>query len=359
MGDADLAPYGAGRAGAEPSFTDTTFRGKAVRAASLQVALPAGDVVVTVAQTTLRREQAQRRLLTAMAWPNLAVIGATLLVVVFGVRLGLQPLREIEDDIARRSASDLRPFDLTAAPAEIRPMLRRLNELFALVLEASQVQQRFIADAAHQLKTPLAGLRNQVDLAVGEGAATIDTGWLERVDQATGRLGHLLDQLLAYTRAEAADPSSLAVEPVDLAQVVEASASEFLDAALAKDIDLGFDIEPARTPGVRWMLHEALANLVDNAIRYTPLGGIVTVRCGVDGGRPFVEVEDNGPGIAPDQRERVFERIYRVPGSSGDGCGLGLPIVHEIARRHGARVELHAVETGGLRVRMSFGAAPG
>lgn len=359
MGDADLPAYGSPAAVGQPSMVDAVFRGRPVRAASLRVALPHEELLVTVAQTTRRREQAQRQLLAAMVLPNLAVVGVTLLVVLVGVRLGLKPLQMVEEEIARRSPADLRAFDVQSVPGEIRPMLRRLNELFILVEQAAQLQQRFIADAAHQLKTPLTGLRNQVDLALGPGAPAPDAEWLSQVDEATGRLGHLLNQLLAYARAEAAVPGVGPAEVVALDELVEASASEFLDAALAKDIDLGFDIAPAAVVGVRWMLHEALSNVVDNAIRYTPRGGVVTVRCGLTKGRAFVEVEDNGPGIDETQRERVFERFYRIAGSTGDGCGLGLAIVREIAHRHGAEVELHAGKSGGLRVRMAFGAATG
>jgi two-component system sensor histidine kinase TctE len=357
IGDAEL-PAAALRPHAldEPAFSDAVYQGRPVRVAVLRAKTPAQELQITVAQTTLRRQQAQRQLLAAMVVPLLAVMAATLLAVLFGVRRGLLPLLEVEAEIASRSASDLRPFDPDHSPAEIRPMLRRLNELFQMLEQAAHLQQRFIADAAHQLKTPLAGLRNQVDLAIGDRAALLDQAWLGRVDQATSRIGHLLNQLLAYARAEATDADSGANTGVALDELAEASASDFLDAALLKQIDLGFDIAPATVQGVRWMLKEALANLVDNAIRYSPPGGVVTVRCGCDPSsrRPFLEVQDSGPGIPAEQRSLVFERFYRIPGTAGDGCGLGLPIVQEIARRHGADVGLHAVATGGLRVRIDF-----
>jgi two-component system sensor histidine kinase TctE len=357
IGDADL-PAAALHPQAldEPAFSDAVYRGQPVRVAVLRTQAPLRELQITVAQTTLRRQHAQRQLLAAMVVPLLAVVAATLLAVLFGVRRGLLPLLEVEAEIASRSASDLRPFDPERSPAEIRPMLRRLNELFLLLEQAAQLQQRFIADAAHQMKTPLAGLRNQVDLAIGDRAAVLDPAWLGRVDQATSRIGHLLHQLLAYARTEAPAADSGAPASVALDELAEASASDFLDAALVKQIDLGFDIAPATVQGVRWMLKEALANLVDNAIRYSPPGGVVTVRCGCDphSRRPFLEVQDSGPGIPAEQRSRVFERFYRMPGTAGDGCGLGLPIVQEITRRHGAEVALHAVASGGLRVRIDF-----
>lgn len=360
IGDADL-PAATLRPHAldEPAFSDAVHQGRPVRVAGLRAKTPTQDLQITVVQTTLRRQHAQRQLLTAMVVPLFAVMAATLLAVLFGVRRGLLPLLEVEAEIASRSASDLRPFDPERSPAEIRPMLRRLNELFLLLQQASQLQQRFIADAAHQLKTPLAGLRQQVDLAIDDQAAAHDPVWLGRVDEATSRIGHLLNQLLAYARAEATDADAIPSENVALDELAEASASDFLDAALLKQIDLGFDIAPATVPGVRWMLKEALANLVDNAIRYSPPGSVVTVRCGREprSGRPFLEVQDSGPGINAEQRSRVFERFYRIPGTPGDGCGLGLPIVQEIARRHGADLALHTVPGGGLRVRIEFPAA--
>lgn len=357
IGDADLPTMAQGRSAATPQFGDATVRGKPVRMAAQRASVRGQMLDMMVAQTTRRRREVQRTLLLAMLWPNVAVVVLALLAVGFGVRRGLQPLTAVEREIASRTASDLRPFDLMAVPGEIRPLLQRLNELFDLVRQASRQQQRFIADAAHQMKTPLAALRNQVDLALNAEEPAADPVWLGRVDQATGRMSNLLDRLLAHARAEAAQADESATLDVALEQLAEQSATEFIDAALARDIDLGFELAPASVAGSRWMLKEALSNLVDNAIRYTPRGGIVTVRCGRDGGRAFIEVQDSGPGIAPALRARALEPFYRLPGTVGEGCGLGLTIVQEIARRHGARLELHAAERGGLRARLQFALA--
>jgi len=144
------------------------------------------------------------------------------------------------------------------------------------------------------------------------------------------------------------------LEAVHLDQLAEKSASAFIDAALEKNIDLGFDVAPVTAMGIPWLLQEALANLIDNAIRYCPGGGVVTVRCGEQNGIPFLEVEDDGPGIPESFRRQVFERFYRIPGSPSNGCGLGLPIVKEIADFHAARIELLSGEARGLRVRLEF-----
>jgi two-component system sensor histidine kinase TctE len=336
------------------AFSNGFHQGRPVRIAIHRVVLASAPLTITVMETTQKRSESRHRLLTAMLLPNLAVIAACLLAVLFGVRQGLLPLNELEREIAERSPDDLRLIDLDSIPREIRPMVRRLNELFAMLREASEAQNRFIGDAAHQIRTPMAALQAQVDLAVAEGVFSGNSLRQRNIEEGTERLGRLINQLLAYARAEASASGVDKRDEVALEVFVERSASTFLDAALSKDIDLGFDIAPAKIQGVSWLLQEALGNLVDNAIRYTPRGGIVTVRCGTEGGRAFFEVEDNGPGIPQELRQRVFERFYRVSESGGNGCGLGLPIVQEIAELHGAKVALLTAEQGGLRIRLEF-----
>jgi two-component system sensor histidine kinase TctE len=335
-------------------FSEGVYHDEPVRVARHLVTINDKDYLIEVMETTRKRELASARILTAMVIPNLAVILATMLAVILGVRQGLLPLQEVERDIAARSANDLHEIEVSGNPAEIRPMLRRLNELFALLRESLEVQQRFMADAAHQLRTPLAGLQTQLDLAASEGAFSNNIERLQSIDEATTRIGHLLSQLLAYARAETSSSVKDKFEAVALDQLVEKSASIFLDGALAKNIDLGFDIKPATTQGFPWMLQEALSNLIDNAIRYTPTGGVITVSCGEDQGRAFLEVDDSGPGIPDEHLKHVFERFFRIPGSPGNGCGLGLAIVSEIVRLHGAEIQLARSEPGSLRVRLQF-----
>ena len=355
-GDADL-PQLRPPKDDQVEFSNGVYRDTRVRIASHRITIKAQDFLIVVMETTKKREQASARILTAMVIPNLAVILATMLAVVLGVRQGLLPLHEVERDIAERSANDLHEIDPSGKPAEIRPMLRRLNELFALLRDSVEIQQRFIADAAHQLRTP-AGLQTQLDLANAEGAFDNNPERIQLIEEATLRISHLLSQLLAYARAETSNSVKDKFESVDLDRLVENSASIFLDGALAKNIDLGFDIKPATTAGFPWMLQEALSNLIDNAIRYTPTGGIITVSCGDENGHAFLEVDDSGPGIPNEQLKHVFERFYRIPGSPGNGCGLGLAIVSEIAQLHEATVELKRSEQGGLRVRIQFKLPP-
>lgn len=334
-------------------FYDADYRGQRLRLARLSVELQGQQRLITVAETRLRRQQSQQSILAAMFWPNVVVIALCLLAVLFGVRQGLAPLRTMAEEIAARSVDDLREIELGETPREVRSLVERLNTLFAKLRQAAQVQQRFIADAAHQLRTPLAALQHQLDLAV----ATRDFGQqgerLAQIEQASSRIGHLLTQLLAYAQAEAT--SQLRFAPVALPELLEEAASHFLDAALAKQIDLGFEVAPAVVHGQAWLLQEALGNLIDNAIRYTPAGGVITVRCGASDDAAFLEVEDSGPGIAEAYREQVFERFYRLPGNQENGCGLGLSIVGEIASRHRAQLRLsQGASLGGLTVRLDF-----
>jgi len=355
-GDAGLPAFAIPRSN-EVAFADATYQGVAVRVALRWAQTPDGEIQVTVMETTQRRVRSQQKILTAMLLPNLAVIVACLLAVLFGVRRGLLPLAAVEREIAARSPNDLRQIDLASSPREIHPMLRRLNELFVLLREASEAQNRFIADAAHQLRTPLAALQTQIDLALSEGTFSPNGGRLQSIEEGSDRLGRLLGQLLSYARAESAASITEKMERISLARIAEKSASDFFDAALAKDVDLGFDIPPVTIIGMPWLLQEALGNLIDNAIRYTPAQGTITVRCGIIDGRAFLEVEDNGPGIAEEHQARVFGRFYRIPGSPSNGCGLGLPIVKEIAELHRAEVLLLAPPGGGLCVRLLFPAS--
>ncbi|SBT06965.1 Sensory transduction histidine kinases [Candidatus Accumulibacter aalborgensis] len=354
-GDADLPDLRLAAQG-QPEFKDTRFRGAWIRSAVQRIDSPLSEITITVAETLSKRNRASRKVLTAMILPNLIVIVATFLAVYVGVRKGLAPLAALEREIATRSPSDLREINVQPTPREIWPMLSRLNELFVLLRSAAEAQQRFLADAAHQLRTPLAGLQTQIELATLGGRFESDPDRLARIEDAAGRIGHLVDQLLIYARAEPGAAAIQPLEPLSLAVLLEEAASIFLDRALAKGIDLGFDIESATVKGIPWMLREALANVIDNAVRYTPVNGVVTVRSGIRDQFPFLEVEDNGPGVPAAECSRIFERFYRLPGSSGAGCGLGLAIVREIAELHRARIELANPVTGGLRITLIFSA---
>jgi two-component system sensor histidine kinase TctE len=352
-GDADLPPP----SGAAPGivrYADRDFRAQRVRDAVLWTTMPGTKVSIRVAETTRRRNASRDRILAAMMLQNFAVTAVILLSAFLGIRRGLRPLRHLEKEIASRSATDLREIDMAGTPSELHPVLLRLNALFKLVLVAAGRQQRFIADAAHQLRSPLTALQNQLDLAASEHIFNGHAERLEKIETATGRIGHLLRQLLAYAKTENEAAVAERFEMLALDALVGESASEFVDAAVAKNIDLGYEISPATVKGSAWMIREALGNLVDNAIRYTPVDGTITVRCGERPEAVFLEVCDSGPGISKEHAERVFDRFYRIPGARGEGCGLGLSIVHEIAVAHGATIALATSSLGGLEVRVTF-----
>ena len=337
IGDAQLPAY-PGAIHKRPVFIDDVYQGEKIRATTQLIMVDANEITITVAETMREREHASNRILAATIIPNLVIIAATLLVIYFGVRRGLAPLVHVENQIASRSPRDLRALDIGHAPREIRPMLTRLNELFESLRTAAAAQQRFLADAAHQLRTPLAGLQTQIELVAAEGKYVRNDERLARIEEATERIAHLVTQLLIYAQTEPAASANQIFHPVALHELAESAASTFIDRALAKDIDLGFEIQPAVAEGIAWMLREALGNLIDNALRYCPAGSTITVRSGVHSGRPYLAVEDNGPGIPPEEHKKVFERFYRIPGSISGGCGLGLPIVQEIAHLHAATI---------------------
>lgn len=350
-----------------PSFTDATYRGAPVRVATYRLSNASGTVSISVAETMNKRREAMRRMLTFIVASDLAQLLGTLLLVWIGVRAGLRPLLALRDQIARRSARDLAPLDESQVPGEVRPLTQALNRLFATVAEAASAQHRFLANAAHQLRTPVAGLQAQLELLSGDleqqGAA--DPALRERVARlhvAMQRLAHTANQLLALARAEPAANPAGDFRELNLADLARDGVAAHFDRALAARIDLGLEAEPAHVCASDWLLRELLANLIDNALAYTPAGGNVTVRCGVStatGPRSeraaFLEIEDDGPGIPQAERQRVFERFYRVAGSEREGNGLGLAIVEEIARAHGAVVELAAgAGDRGTRVRVRF-----
>jgi two-component system sensor histidine kinase TctE len=311
-----------------------TVNAERVRIAALYVPRPNGPVVIQVAETMVKRSRLTREILVGETVPDLMVAIMAMVLVWFGILRSLAPLERLRSEIAQRSARDLRPLDGSYAPAEVRPLVGTLNELLGNLRDALDSQQRFTANAAHQLRTPLAGLQTQVELALRQPAPEPMLRSLDQLRGATVRAAHLANQLLALSRAEPGGHRP---------------------GALPKDLDLGFEIEHAPVSGDARLLRDLLDNLLENAIRYTPEGGRITVRTGVEGDQSVVSVEDDGPGIPADQRERVFQRFYRVPGSTGDGSGLGLAIVHEIVNAHGASASIDSGTDGrGTRVQVRF-----
>src|SRR6266850_4243735 len=285
--------------------------------------------------------------------PEMLIAFATILIVWFGVKRGLGPLARLSHEIKARSPGDLRPIPAEGTPEETQPLVSALNGLLDEVAQASRNQQRFLANAAHQLRTPLAGLQAHTELALAKPLPEPARSELEQVHQATIRTARLANQLLALARAEPGARGNAA--ELNLKALAEGEADAWVHQALARDVDLGFELDWAPVQGDAFLVREALANLVHNAIEYSQRGGRVTVRTGRRGADSFAEVEDDGPGIPAAERERVLERFYRVPGTSGTGSGLGLAIVREIAAGHGAKISItDGTGAKGCRVAITF-----
>ncbi|MBT9594410.1 MAG: sensor histidine kinase [Vitreoscilla sp.] len=350
--------------------TDAASPNERVRVAALYLeygdeGAPAGTMLVQVARSRANREELARRILVDTALPLSAVIALMTLIVGAGIRAGLKPLALLRRQVEGRAANDLAPIRLASAPPEVRALAQAMNTLLAEVHHNVVAQKRFISDAAHQLRTPLAGLKSQTELALREATDPNLLERLQRVHQSATRSAHLVSQLLTLARAEPESADQQDRVPVDLYRLAREITAEMVPRALAAHVDLGCD-EPETgdggstadtfVRGISLLLREAMVNLIDNAIRYAGSGATVTVRVRHAAGQVRVEVEDNGPGIPPAERERVFERFVRAT-HDGTGCGLGLAIVREIVERHAGVVSLLPVHPHGTLARLSLPAA--
>jgi two-component system sensor histidine kinase TctE len=282
------------------------------------------------------------------------LVAAALAAIWFGVRRGLAPAEHLRGEILRRSPHDLRPIEESSAPAELQPILHAINELLTRLDAALGGQRQFIADAAHQLRTPLAVLRARIELAQGKANASYRETFDELLT-ATERTTRLANQLLSLARAEHIHVSEETGNTVDLKQLVTDIAGDWVVRAADCGTELEFDLQPIAVRGNAFLIQEMLGNLLDNAIRYTPAGGTITIRTRVDKSAATLEIQDTGPGIPADQRDMVRKRFYRLAGTRTEGCGLGLAIVDEIARAHGAQLHLSAPLQGcGLIAAVAF-----
>ncbi|WP_153147368.1 ATP-binding protein [Dechloromonas sp. H13] len=287
--------------------------------------------------------------------PFAVLLPLAALLIWFVVGRELRPLTGLAGSVARRTPDALDPIAETGVPDEALPLVRALNDLLTRLQGALKAQRDFIADAAHELRTPLAALQLQAQLIERATDDTARHAGLADLRAGLERATHVVSQLLTLARAE---PGAEPPAPVDVRLVELCRQSVVNHAALAAagNIDLGFaqSAPDAAVAGQPDALRTLLDNLVANAVRYTPPGGRVDVACGMDGASAWLEVQDNGPGIPPAERARVFDRFYRRAGESAGGSGLGLAIVRAIARRHGAEVVLDDAPGGGLRARVVF-----
>ncbi|WP_404649421.1 sensor histidine kinase [Dyella flagellata] len=353
-GDQGL-PIAQGGVGNGFSYEDAVYKQLPLRIVSYRTQVSGQPVIVSVGETMHRRDRAVRRLDTVIGVSDGIQLLLVLGVCLFGITVALRPINRLGERIAQRQPQSLQPLAVAPVPSEVRPLVQSLNTLLGTVRTAAQAQQHFLTNAAHQLRTPLSGLKAQLEVLASETGDEAQQERIARLYNSVDRLAHTANQLLALARAEPSAHSPGDFTDVQLETLIGSVADSMLDRAIARNIDLGAECAPAHVHGVHWLLHELLINLVDNAIRHTPESGRITLRCGRSGGAPYLEVEDSGPGIPTAERERVRERFYRAAGSDGQSSGLGLAIVEEIARGHHARFDiLDAQEGTGARMRVAF-----
>lgn len=345
----------------EVSLRDDEIRGVKVRVASTWVDLgPVGSpqVAVQVAETREKRSVLAAEIIKGVMLPQFVILPLAVLLVWLALARGIKPLNQLEGRIRARKPDDLSALDDSTVPQEVAPLVGAVNDLLERLKDSIATQKRFLADAAHQLKTPLAGLRMQADLALRDGSdAEVLKHTLQQIGRSSVRATHTVNQLLSLARADGGG-SAMPKTACDLAALVVEVVQDSVPKALDRKIDLGYEgVESgdpaAKVEGNATMLRELVRNLVDNAIHYTPSTetrpGVVTVRLLLDrfGHTLVLQVEDNGPGIPEDERELVLQPFYRALGTNADGSGLGLAIVLEIAQKHHASLTVDAASTDG------------
>lgn len=339
---------------------DDVVKGFDVKVAYLWINVSGPDTrpaLVQVAETMEKRSVLATEIVKGVMLPQFFILPLAVLLVWLALVQAIKPLHQLEERIRARKPDDLSPIDAQAVPVEVAPLVDSVNDLLLRLTDSIATQKRFLADAAHQLKTPLAGLRMQAEIAQREGASAEDLKhYLRQIGRASVRATHSVNQLLALARAESSG-SAMPREECDLAELTMSVVRDCVPRALEKRIDLGYEGTQPGTPGCTvlgnpTLLKEMVRNLVDNAINYTPSSldkpGVITARVLTD---PFghilvLQVEDSGPGVPESERELIFQTFYRALGTEADGSGLGLPIVLEIAQQHNASVSLEETHPG-------------
>ncbi len=356
------------------TLRDGEIQGQHVRVPAIwtQLAMPAGDsvrVLVQVAETREKRSVLATEIIKGVMLPQFVILPLAVLLVWLALVRGIKPLSELEERIRARKPDDLSPLDDRAVPLEVAPLVSSVNDLLTRLKDSLATQKRFLANAAHQLKTPLAGLRMQADFAQREGTdAEGLKESLKQIGRASVRATHTVNQLLALARAEDSG-RAMTLHPCNLVEITMDAVRDLLPRAMEKYIDLGYEGADAHSAGVtlqgnRTLLKEAVSNLLDNALNYTPSNaqqpGVITARVVAD---PFgqvlvLQVEDSGPGIPAAERELVLQPFYRALGTNVDGSGLGLPIVNEIVKQHHGEIQIEPVHPGapmpGTRISLRF-----
>lgn len=340
-----------------PVFFYDTLYDEPVRVVSMLINVPGTSerVFVHVAETLNKRRIMMTDILLSDLLPQLIFVALTGMYLLSGLERGLYPLKLLAEKISQRPARDLSPIPETHVFLEVRTLTDTINALLAQLTQAIATQQRFITNAAHQLRTPLAGLKLQAERALREKDLEAMRPALRQIQNSADRMSHLTSQLLVLARSEPLS-SHHELQPLELCALVREICMDWVPKALQRNMDLSFDsaVQQIQINGDAILLRELLVNLLDNAIAYGRDGGNIAVTLEARP-HPCLTVLDDGPGIAEQEMPQVFERFYRIPGSPGDGCGLGLAIVKEIAELHNASFKLSRVnEKGGTRAEVIF-----
>jgi two-component system OmpR family sensor kinase len=333
-------------------FSNVEANGTTYRIFSVQTSAQ----TVQVAQDMAVRRNMAGSLALRTVGPIALMMPILMLVVWWVVSVSLKPVARVRKQVASRQADDLSPVSEAGLPDEVRPLVQELNLLFGRVKTAFDAQQNFVADAAHELRTPLAALKLQaqgLERADGPEARQLA---VSRLTAGIERATRLVEQLLVLARQEASAAGGTKTLQVALADLARRTVGDLAGVAQNKGVDLGLDhADKVSVEGQADALMILMRNLVDNAVKYTPVGGTVDVSVRADAGGARLVVEDSGPGIPEEERERVYDRFYRIAGSEASGSGLGLAIIKAIAERHGATLTLERSERlGGLKAVVAF-----
>ena len=335
-------------------FQDMELNGETHRAILLKGKIEGRLFYIVVAQTVHGRDHLAGGIVVSILIPEVMLAFVTIAVILLGVRSGLTPVERLRDEISLRSSNDLRPIQENAAPAELAPIIHGINELLLNLSTSFASHRRFIADAAHQLRTPLAGLSSQIEVALATPPADQQT-LLKQLLTTTQRTAHLANQLLSLARLEHTEQLMFETGNVDMPLIMSDCAADFVTLGARKNVELEFDLQACRLTGSALMLRELMANLLDNAVRYTPEGGRVKISIKAVKDQCVLSVEDSGPGVAESELAGLGTPFHRLSSTQAEGCGLGLAIVREISRLHGAELRFARVATGnGLQASVIF-----
>lgn len=331
------------------------MRGVDVRAITLRTLVGGETILIGVAETRIKREQLKLRILWSLLGTELLLLLLVIAVIRWVLARGFQPLQDLREDLARRRTDDLSPLPMEATPQEIAPFIRAMNDLLKRAQDSSRAKQDFLANVAHQLRTPLAGFKAQLEWLQEHHRQDDETAHSTALMLvSTDRMARQANQLLALARSEPGNFERQRLGRISLDKLVSESVQQFVQQALSKDIDIGFDLQPTEVQGDGFLLRDLIDNLVDNAIRYTQAGGEVTVSCLTVNGCGVLKIEDNGPGIPDAEKDKIFTRFYRLDRTQ-PGSGIGLAIVRDIAIDHGASVSVTAGADGrGTLFRIEF-----